>query len=375
MGEGERARIGPARSPVPGRAPATVGLLGYGPAGAILHAPLIAATPGLELRTIVTADPARAAAAARAYPGAAIHPDPAAVLAGDLDLVVIATPVRSHVPLAERAIDAGSAVVIDKPLAAAFADGAGVVDGARSRGVALTVFQNRRWDSGFRTVRKVLAGGRLGRPYRYEARFEVFRPVDPAAWQESPDPLDGGGVLLDFGAHLIDQACVLLGRPTTVRAEIHRRRPGSAVDDDVLVSLAFGAGPIAHLWLSRAARASGPSFRLIGADAAFEIDGADPQWDALRRGERPGDPGWGRHPTSGTLSLDDGEIARDIRIRPLPGAWETFYAELRDALAGEGPIPVDPTDAVAVLRIVEAARLSAATGRTVALDDAPSPAR
>jgi predicted dehydrogenase len=343
-----------------------VALVGYGGAGSILHAPLIAATPGLELGAIVTRDPARRRAARARYPGTPILASVDDVWRGGSDLVVIATSSGSHADLAEGAIGAGLATVVDKPFATSSDAAEQVVARARAAGVPLTVFQNRRWDSAFLTLRHVLSEGRLGRPLRLEARFERNQRVDPAAWQERP--VDGGGVLLDLGSHLIDQALVLFGRPASVSAELQRRRPGSLVEDDGLVSLAWAGGVSCHLWLSWTAHASGPAFRMLGSEAAFEIDGLDPQWDALARADRPGGRGWGRLPSTGRLTSDAGPEPRLERIRPIAGDYRRFYASVRDALLGRGPMPVDPADAVEVLRIMEAARSSAERGCVVTLE-------
>ncbi len=348
--------------------PIPVALIGYGAAGAILHAPLIAATAGLELGAIVTTRPARRRDARASHPEATILADVGAVWGGGFDLVVVATSSSAHAELADRAIAAGMAVVVDKPLATSAAAAERIVRHARERGVPLTVFQNRRWDSDFLTLRKVLADGGLGRPIRLEARFEGYQVLDPRAWQESPDPADGGGVLLDLGSHRIDQALVLFGAPRSVYAELHRRRPSAAVEDDAFVSLTFAGDVTCHLSLSRAAHAGGPGFRMLGSDAAFEIDGTDPQWQALARGDRPGGVGWGRQTSMGRVTSEAGDTTSVRRVRPASGDYQRFYASVRDALALGAPMPVDPSDAVAVLRIIEAARTSAARGRRVDLD-------
>ena len=344
-----------------------VALIGYGGAGAVLHAPLVAATEGLELGAIVTSQPARQGAAAARYPRTRILTEVGDVWRGGFDLVIVATSSGSHAELAERAIVAGLATIVDKPFATSSAAGERVVARARARSVPLTIFQSRRWDSAFLTLRRVLAEGRLGRPLRLEARFERRQPVDPGAWQERP--ADGGGALLDLGSHLIDQALVLFGPPTAVSAEVHRRRPGSHVEDDALVSLTCAGGVTCHLWLSWTAHATGPAFRMLGSDAAFEIDALDPQWAALARGDRPGGRGWGRPPSMARLWSERDAGAGLRRIRPVAGDYPAFYASVRDALAGGGPMPVDPSDAVEVLRIIEAARVSSELGRVVALDE------
>lgn len=345
-----------------------VALIGYGEAGRILHGPLVAAADGLELAAIVTADTDRGRAARQSHPTAAILRDAGDVWRGAFDLVVIATPPGSHATLVERAIDAGMPTVVDKPFALSSAEGGRLVARSRAAGVPLTIFQNRRWDSDFLTLRRVLADRLVGAPTRLVTRFETYRDVARRTWQESAAPGDGGGVLLDFGSHRIDQAIVLFGPPRFVAAEIRRSRPGSAVEDDVFLALGFADDVAAHVHLSRAEHAPGPAFHLLGTDAAFEPAGTDPQWAALDRGERPGGAGWGRPRGTGRLHRDAEPGPGTRRIRPLPGAWDRFYPAVREALRGGGPMPVDPRDAVDVLRVIEAARISAAEGRAVPLE-------
>jgi len=352
--------------------PIRVALIGYGAAGAVLHAPLIAATAGLELGAIVTTRRTRQRDARATHPEATVLADVGAVWRGGFDLVVVATSSGAHADLADQAIAAGVAVVVDKPLATSAAAAERLVRRARARSVPLSVFQNRRWDSDFLTLRSVLADGRLGRPLRLEARFEGYAALNPAAWQESPDPEDGGGVLIDLGSHRIDQATVLFGAPRSVYAELHRRRPRAAIEDDAFVSLAFAGDVTCHLSLSRAAHAGGPGFRMLGSDAAFEIDGTDPQWAALARGDRPGGAGWGRQTAVGRVTSEGGDATSVRRVRPAPGDYGRFYASVRDALLHGTPMPVDPSDAVTVLRVVEAARASAARGQRIDLDQGPA---
>jgi scyllo-inositol 2-dehydrogenase (NADP+) len=347
-----------------------VAIVGYGLAGSVFHAPLVAATPGLRVVSVVTGDPARAEAARSAYPGVRILPNADELFAapGEVDLVVIAAPNVAHVPLARRAVAAGLPVVVDKPIATTAADAAAVAREAGAAGVLLTVFQNRRLDGDFRTLRAVLDGGALGAVVRVESRFDRYRPaVQEGRWRESGDPALGGGLLLDLGAHLVDQAVTLFGAPDAVYAEIARVRPGAAVEDDVFVALRYADGPRVHLWATMAARRAGPRFRVAGLGGTFEVHGLDPQEDALRAGGRPGDPGWGVSARTGTLLTDVGGVAVSADVELLPGAYERFYAGARDAVRNGAPPPVDAEDAVLGLRILEAARLSAARGAVVPL--------
>jgi scyllo-inositol 2-dehydrogenase (NADP+) len=347
-----------------------VAIVGFGSAGSIFHAPLVAATPGLRVAAVVTGDAGRAEAARSAYPGVRVlrNADELFAASHEFDLLVIAAPNVAHVPLARRAVVAGLPVVVDKPLATTAADAADVAREAQAAGVLLTVFQNRRLDGDFRTVRAVLDGGALGSVVRVESRFDRYRPaVQESRWRESADPALGGGLLLDIGAHLVDQAVTLFGAPDAVYAEVDRVRPGAAVEDDVFVALRYAGGLRVHLWATMAARRPGPRFRIAGIGGTFEVHGLDPQEEALRAGARPGKPGWGVSARTGTLVADVGGVAVSADVELLPGAYEQFYAVVRDAVRDGAPPPVDPRDAVLGLRVLEAARLSAARGAVVPL--------
>ena len=330
-----------------------VAVIGYGIGGAIFHAPLIAAIPELTLAAIVTANPDRAARAARDYPAAAILPaaDGLWTRAGDLDAVVIATPNRSHVPLALAALAAGLAVVVDKPFAATARDAQRAIDEAKRRNRLLTVFHNRRWDGDFLTLRKLIAAGALGDVWRFESRFERWRPLPRDGWRERGEPDEAGGLLYDLGTHLIDQALVLFGPVTGVYAEIDRRRQGVAVDDDTFVALTHASGVRSHLWVSSTAAQGGPRFRVLGSRAAFTKYGMDVQEDALRAGARPGHRGWGEDAAERYGLLGAGDAADPVPTER--GAYEEFYRALARSLRDGTPPPVDPEDAVRVLEVIE----------------------
>jgi predicted dehydrogenase len=353
-----------------------VGLVGFGPAGSFFHAPLIAATPGLRLAAVVTRDPSRAERVRAGHPGAAVVP-----AADDLwdhcDLVVIASPNRTHVPLATEAIKAGLPVVVDKPLAGAAAEARDLVRLARDRGLMLTVFQNRRWDGDFLTLRRVLP--ELGEVHRFESRFERWRPVPKGGWRESGGPEEVGGTLYDLGSHLVDQALRLFGPVSHVYAETDVRRDGVRNDDDAFVALTHRNGTRSHLWMSAVAADLGPRFRVLGSRASYVKWGLDPQEERLRAGERPdaagfgpgGGPGegtgagWGAEAPErwGTLGAEG-----DCRRVPTePGAYQRFYEGVVACLRDGAPPPVEPDDAVDAIAVLEAAVLSATRGQVVGL--------
>jgi scyllo-inositol 2-dehydrogenase (NADP+) len=333
-----------------------VGLVGYGLAGQVFHAPLIATTPGLRLAAVVTSDAERRARARSEHAGVVVL-ESAELLwqrAADVDLVVIATTNRSHVPLALAALGVGLPAVVDKPLAPTSADGRRVIEAAHRRQLMLTVFQNRRWDGDFVTVRRLIGRGALGCVMRFESRFERWRPTPKRGWRELGAPEEAGGLLYDLGSHLIDQALVLFGPARSVYAELDRRRQGVEVDDDAFVALAHDSGVRSHLWMSAVAAQQGPRMRVLGSKGAYTKFGLDVQEEALRAGARPAGDEWGMEPEEGW-----GVIARGDALERVPterGDYRGFYAGVVASLRDGAPPPVDPGDAVAALEVIEAAR-------------------
>ncbi|HZG41638.1 MAG TPA: Gfo/Idh/MocA family oxidoreductase [Longimicrobium sp.] len=343
-----------------------VGLIGYGLAGSAFHAPLIATTRGMRLAFVATSNAERAAQARAENPGVEVV-DSAGRLwerAGAMDLVVVASPNRTHVPLARAALRAGLAVVIDKPMAATAAQGREVAEEARERGVLLSVYQNRRWDGDFLTLRRLMAEGALGEVFRFESRFERWRPTPRGGWREDPDPVEAGGTLFDLGPHLVDQALVLFGPVTHVYAEVSVRRPGVRVDDDAFVALTHASGVRSHLHLGATSAEHGTRMRVLGTRAAYVKRGMDVQEAALKAGERPG-ARWGEEPEA-----DWGRVgAADewAPVRTERGDYGAFYAGMAAAIRDGAPPPVDPMDSVAGLEIIAAARRSSAEGAVIRL--------
>jgi scyllo-inositol 2-dehydrogenase (NADP+) len=348
-----------------------VALIGYGLAGACLHAPTIAVTPGLTLATIVTSNPARRERAKREHPAAHVLDSAHRVFTrgSGHDLVVIATPNSTHVPLALAALGAGEAVVVDKPFAPTAEEARGVIAEARSRGLFLSVYHQRRWDSDTLTVRRLIAEGVLGDVLRFESRLERWRPVPSPGWRESAARDDAGGLLYDLGSHLVDQALHLFGPAVQVYAELDRRRPGAAVDDDAFLALTHASGVRSHLWASAVAGHLGPRVRVLGTRAAYVKIGADGQEEALLAGARPDRPDWGVETVGSWGRLGAGTEARAVPSEP--GAYQRYYTGVVASLRHGAPPPVDPEDAVVGLDVIAAAQRSAAGHHPVVLAAAP----
>jgi predicted dehydrogenase len=335
-------------------APIRTAVVGFGISGRVFHAPLIEADGDYSLDVIVTADPERAAAAARRYPKARIIPTPEALfaLAGDLDLVVLGTPPVTHFDLAATSISCGLHVVVDKPFVTASAHGEELISRAADGGVKLTVFQNRRWDGDFLTLRKLVREGALGDVRTFESRFEWWRPEGFGNWRDTAALTAGGGILHDLGAHLIDQAIQLFGPVAESYGETanHAPRPDGA-DTEAFVSLLHESGVRSRLWMNGMAAQAGPRFHVLGSAAGYTKWGLDGQEPALAAGLTPSDPAYGVDPRDswGVLGADGDTV-------PVPaqtGAYPRFYVQLAAALRGQGPMPVDPSESLDVLRIIE----------------------
>lgn len=345
--------------------PLRVGIVGYGLAGRVFHGALLAADPSWQVDSVVTRDPARSAQVAEAHPAADVVADVDELWRRDFDLVVVATPNDTHVETATRALRAGVAVVVDKPLATSSADARALVELAESLGRPLTVYQNRRWDGDYLTASRLAASGDLGEVHTLESRFEPWKLENRAGWKRRATAADGGGILFDLGPHLVDQASVLLGRVVTVHAEVATRRPGGSADDDVFLSLEHEGGRRSRLTMSHVAAVPGPRFRVLGSSGAYEVHGLDPQEAQLASGVAPTDPAYGVDETARR-----GVVVADGSRRDQPtdgGRYPDFYSQLARALCGDDELPVDPWDAVRVLEVIEAARRSAVEGRVVRL--------
>jgi scyllo-inositol 2-dehydrogenase (NADP+) len=335
--------------------PIRTAILGFGVSGRVFHSPFIAAHPDYSLDFITTANPDRAAQARAVYPDATILAAPEDVFAhaDQLDLVVIGTPPATHYSLAERAINAGLNVVVDKPFVPTSAEGEVLITKAAEAGVVLTVFQNRRWDADFLTLQKLLREGRLGEPRSFESRFEWWKPEGMRDWKAETDIAYAGGILFDLGPHLIDQAIQLFGPVSEVYGETarHTAAPRSDADDDAFVSLLHTSGVRSRLWMNGTAALPAPRFHVLGSAAAYTKWGLDRQEPELIAGALPSDPDYGLESEEHWGML--GVPGHSERVPAELGAYPEFYRLLAECLAGDGPAPVDPADSVVVTRIIE----------------------
>ncbi len=341
-----------------------VGLVGFGMAGRVFHGPLISSVDGLELAAVVERSSDKAA---ERYPGITTYRSLEAMLADpSLDLFVVATPSGTHFQVARQILEAGRNVVVDKPVAVASAEVAQLMERAKARGVLLIPFFNRRWDGDFLTIQRLLGEGSLGRLVYLESRFDRWRPNPPSdrLWKE--DPFAGGGVLLDLGTHIADQALALFGKPEAVAAEVLCERSWARANDAFTLRLRYQGFTVA-LGANSLSSPPGARFHLRGDRGNYSKLGLDPQEAALNRITRIEDSAWGQEPPAawGTLNVDvDGAIVTRP-VPPIPGDYRLYYAGVRDALLGKAPAPVPAVAAWRVARLLEWAAESSEQRREI----------
>jgi predicted dehydrogenase len=346
-----------------------VGIAGFGYAGMTFHAPLIRTTPGLTIAAVSSRDPAKV----HAHLGAGVRVlSDAADLAGDpgIDLLVIASPNATHAPLAATALAHGKHVAIDKPFAATVEEAAGLIALAAAHQRVLSVFHNRRWDSTTRTAQRLLADGTLG-PVRYAAlHFDRFRPQPQARWKEDLDA--GGGLWMDLGPHLLDEALLYFGTPLAIQADLATLRPGGRADDQFHARLRYADGLRVDLHASMLAAVPRPRLLLQGLRGTWVKQGLDPQESDLKAGRLPGSDAapWGIDAERGLAVVEQGGMPLAIDVATENGDYPAYYRQLRDAILGRGPNPVPPQEALAVMRLLDAGRRSALERREVVFDEA-----
>lgn len=320
-----------------------VGLVGFGLAGRVFHAPVISSVEGLNLAAVVER---HTDLAAERYPGITTYRTLEAMLEdASLDLLVVATPPGSHFEVARQILEAGKNVVVDKPMAPDSAEIAQLMELATARLVLLAPFHNRRYDSDFQTIHEVIHEDILGRLVYVESTLDRWSPGSARRpWKD--DPAQGGGTLLDLGTHLADQALALFGRPEGISAEIDHERDGQGANDSFTLRLRY-EGFRVTLAANRLSSLARPRFHLRGTKGNYW------KWGTLN------------------VDVDGGSVTRPVE--PLPGDYRLYYAGIRDALLGKAPAPVTALEAWRVARLLEWAKASAEERREIRCDWSEEP--
>lgn len=336
-----------------------VGLVGFGFAGKVFHAPVIRAVQGLQLTTIVQ----RHGPPDPKYADVEFVRSVDEMLKRPIDLVVVATPNTSHHPIAKQALLAGRHVVVDKPFTPTLAEAEDLVRVAQQQRRIVTVYQDRRYTGDFATVQKVIAEGALGRVVTFESHFDRFRPeLKPNAWREQALP--GSGVWFDIGPHLFDQALLLLGVPEAIGADIRRERAGALVDDSFDVTLYYReARALLRASMLAVPPPHAPTWIVHGTKGSFIKSGMDPQEAALKEGRTPDERDWDVEPAElyGTLITPDATQT----VPTVRSSFARYYENVRDAMLGTAELAVSPEWSLAVMRGLVLAAESSRTRRVL----------
>lgn len=342
--------------------PLSVGIVGYGFATKVFHAPLIVGVPGLKLAAISSSDAAKVGAD---WPDIPVEATPEALfLRPDIDLVVIPTPNETHFPLARAALAAGKHVVVDKPFTVTLGDARTLRDEAAQTGRLLSVFHNRRWDADFLTLRKVIDSGELGRIVHFESHFDRYRPDVRARWREQAVP--GSGLWYDLGSHLLDQTLQLFGLPEAISLDLAQQRNVTEVDDWFHAVLRYGKQRVI-LHGSALVPVPAARFTVHGNLGSFIKYGLDAQEDVLKAGLRPPAADWGTDPLPAMVSVWRDGVCQSHELKCVSGDYPAYYAGVRDAINGVGPNPVTADEAIRVIGLIELGLQSARQGRVLSV--------
>jgi predicted dehydrogenase len=336
-------------------------VIGFGFVSKTFHVPLLKATDGYKIIAVSSSHPTDVGAV---LPDADVVSDPKALATHpDIDLVVIASPNETHVPLAEAAMRAGRNVVVDKPFTITVGEARNLGAVAREKNVLLSVFQNRRWDSDFLTIQDAIRRDLVGRVVLFESRIDRYRPDVRDRWREVPGP--GAGLLYDLGPHLVDQTLLLFGIPDSVQATLAKQRRGARTDDYFQLVLRYGE-MVATLGAGSLVSGGSPRFAVHGENASVVKQKPDIQEDQLKAGMVPGAKDWGLDPDDAVLY--DGPTSNSRALKAARGDQRGYYVSLREALLGRAPNPVPPEQGATVMAIIEASLLSDAEGRRIVPD-------
>ena len=343
--------------------PIQVGLASYGMSGKVFHAPLLAVNPRFRLKKVLERQNQKSKIH---YPEVEVVKTFEALLNDEaIELVVVNTPNVLHYEMASKALLAGKHVVVEKPFTTTAKEAETLIDIARKQNKVLTVFQNRRWDSDFLTIQKVVSEKLLGQLVEYEAHYDRFvNYIAANTWKEDVGP--GSGILYNLGSHMIDQMLVLFGKPQAVTAAVGTRREGSKIDDYYDITFQY-KGLNAVLKSSYLVRELGPRYILHGTDGSFVKYGIDPQEEALKADQKPKGPGWGQESPSewGKINTQLNGLHIIGNIETLPGDYPGFYNNLYEVIREGKELAVKPEEAALVIELIELAIQSSNEGRTV----------
>lgn len=343
--------------------PIKTGIASYGMSGLVFQAPLLHVNPGFEIIKIVERSPK---GSRERYPYVSTTRSFDELLQDDtLELIIVNTPDTTHFEYCKQALESGKNVVVEKPFTILVEEATELIELSRKKGKLLSVFQNRRWDGDFLTVKKVIGEKLLGRLVSFESHFDRYRNfIQPDTWKE--ERAAGSEILYNLGAHMVDQVYDLFGMPDSVSADIGIQRTGGKVDDFYNVVLRYENIHVS-LKSSYMVREEGPRFILHGTEGSFLKWGLDPQEADLKAGRYPDELGWGEEPKKfwGKLNTDLNGLHFTGRIETIAGNYLSYYDNIYDAIRNGADLIVKPEQSLDLMRILEGAIESNRNGNVV----------
>jgi len=340
-----------------------VGLASFGMSGMVFHAPILTHHPGFQVSKIVERSKNEVQ---KTYPDIASVRSFDELLNDDnIELIVVNTPDHTHFEYARKALEARKHVVVEKPFTQSIGQGEDLLNLADRKNRVLSVYQNRRWDGDFLTIRKILNNQWLGRLVEFESSYMRYRNyIQPNTWKESA--AQGIGITFNLGSHMIDQAVALFGMPGAVWADIDSMRAGSEIDDYYVIKLIYPDIKVT-LKASYLVREEGPRYTLHGANGSFLKYGLDPQEEMLKQGGNPSMPDWGKEPESqwGILNTEINGIHVRGKVETIAGNYAAYYDNIYDAIRKHAELEVTAEQALNVICLIEAAMESSRSGQTI----------
>jgi scyllo-inositol 2-dehydrogenase (NADP+) len=337
-----------------------VGIIGFGLSGRYFHAPLLLAHPGFSIKMVSTS---REQEAKAFIPEVQVVGDPSTLIRNpDIDLIINCAPNTLHFSYSAEALETGKHVVIEKPFVTTVAEGERLIELAARSNRVVSVFHNRRWDSDFLTVKRLIGSRRLGTIKHFESHMDRWRPQCRAhRWREQP--IEGSGVFYDLGPHLIDQALNLFGMPERLMADIQCQKAGGSTDDYFHVTLYYGSMRV--LLQSSSFSSTSPRYQIFGDLGNFIKFGLDPQESQMKQGLSLFDHDFGKEPERDFGVITNPETGLSQPVSSERGHYLAFYDQLYESLTQQRAAAVTAEEALRSISLIELALCSSRTGSVV----------
>ena len=327
-----------------------VAIIGFGLSGKYLQAPFFEMNLNFNLKIILS----NSQNPADYFPQVKVVKNVEEIIADKrIDLVSICSPNDTHFTYAKQCLLAGKHIMVEKPFTVSSKEAEELIVLAKQQKKVVAIFQNRRFDSDFLTVQKLIGSGDLGEILNFEIHYNRFKPeLNVKKWKEDNSP--GSGIIYDLGAHIIDQAIALFGVPKNIAGQTFKQREHSLIDDAFDIKLDYGKLKVT-LRSSLMVRQDSPRYIINGSKASFVKYGIDVQEDHLKAGKMPSEKGFGVEPITqeGVLYLEENGLSLQKKVPTLAGNWALLFQNLYEGITKNAELIIKPTDVLEQIKIIE----------------------